>query len=78
MADRAFATLSSKNQIVIPAAIRQLLELQAGDRIEFDIASGNITLKKAKLAKDPYLESMEQVFSEEWNSEEDSRFDTLL
>jgi AbrB family looped-hinge helix DNA binding protein len=78
MVERAFATLSSKNQIVIPTAVRQLLELQVGDRIEFDITSGHITVKKAQLVRDPYLEAMDQVFSEEWNSVEDSRFDSLL
>lgn len=78
MSNRAFATLSSKNQIVIPAAVRQLLDLQVGDRIEFDFELGCITLKKARPVKDPYLEAIDQVFSEEWNSEEDSRFDSLL
>ncbi|WMU93324.1 hypothetical protein EMOOHJMP_00130 [Microcystis phage MaAM05] len=78
MAEQAFSTLSSKNQIVIPAAVRKLLELQVGDRIEFDIQPDRIVVKKAKLAKDPYLEAVDQVFGEEWNSSEDARFDDLL
>lgn len=78
MADRAFSTMSSKNQIVIPAIVRQLLNLQSGDRIQFDFESDRIVVKKAKPVKDPYLEAMDQVFSEEWNSQEDSRFDSLL
>lgn len=78
MVERAFATVSSKNQIVIPAAVRQLLELQVGDRIEFDIELGHITVKKAQIVKDPYLEAIDQVFSDDWNSVEDSRFDNLL
>lgn len=78
MAERSFATMSSKNQIVIPAAIRQLLDLQVGDRVEFDCELGRVIVKKAMPVKDPYLEAMDQVFSAEWNSEEDARFDDLL
>lgn len=79
MSNRVFAILSSKNQIVVPAAVRQLLNLQAGERIEFEFEeAGPITVRKAKPAKDPYLEAMDQVFSEDWNSPEDARFDDLL
>ena len=78
MVERAFATLSSKNQIVIPSAVRQLLELQVGDKVEFDLEAGHITIKKATPMRDPYLEAIDQVFSDEWNSLEDSRFDNLL
>lgn len=78
MSTKFFATMSSKNQIVIPVVIRETLGLKVGDKVEFDLQSGQITIKKATFAKDPYLEAMEQVFAEEWNSEEDSRFDDLL
>jgi|GEM_PF-1982417 len=76
--NRVFATISSKNQIVIPAQLRNLLALQVGDRIEFDVEDDRVTVKKASPVKDPYLEAMDQVFSEDWNSVEDSRFDELL
>jgi AbrB family looped-hinge helix DNA binding protein len=78
MAERAFVTLSSKNQIVIPAPVRQLLDLQAGDRLEFDYEPGRVVIKKAQPTVDPYLQATDQVFSEEWNSVEDARFDDLL
>jgi AbrB family looped-hinge helix DNA binding protein len=50
----ATATLSSRGQIVIPAKIRKLLNLKAGDRIKFSAnADGKtITIEKVGSIKD--------------------------
>ena len=52
----AQATLTSKGQITIPKAIRESLQIQAGDKIEFII-----TLEKEALLK-PVTRRVDDVF----------------
>ena len=40
----ALLTLSSKGQLVIPARLRQLLGLQAGDRLELSLEADGLRL----------------------------------
>lgn len=64
------STLTSKYQATIPRPIRELLDLGAGDRIEFVIEPSGVRLKKAA-PPDPELTALESTLAPEWNSEED-------
>ena len=39
------ATLTSKGQITIPRIVRQILGLQTGDALEFDVQRGKVELR---------------------------------
>lgn len=43
----ATAKLSSKSQIVVPAAVRRKLGLRPGDTVEIDVEGDKATLRKA-------------------------------
>lgn len=46
---RASSTITSKGQITLPIALRRLLNLKEGDRVEFDLDSaGEVRLRPAK------------------------------
>lgn len=45
----ALLTLSSKGQLVIPARLRQLLELNPGDRLELSLEADGLLLKPPRL-----------------------------
>lgn len=64
------STMTSKYQATIPRPIRELLDLGAGDRIEFVIEPSGVRLKKAA-PRDPELAALESTLAPEWNSEED-------
>lgn len=44
---RFTAKLSSKNQITVPAEVRQLLGIGPGDRIAFEICDGEVSVSAA-------------------------------
>lgn len=62
------AKLSSKNQLVIPAAIRTALGLRSGDEIAFRLTDGLVTVEKAGREENPF-----HYFDEEWQSAADSK-----
>ena len=39
--------LTSKHQTTIPLEVRRALDLEAGDRVEFSVEDGRVTLRKA-------------------------------
>lgn len=48
------ATLTSKGQVTLPKALREALQLSAGDRIEFVIGEDNVTrllVKRASISR---------------------------
>ena len=61
------AKLSSKSQVVVPRAIRELLRIGPGDRVRFVEEDGRIVLVKPapELGENPF------VLFEEWASEAD-------
>ena len=64
--------LSSKFQATIPQDIRSLLDLQAGDRIIFEVNENKqVTIKKATPLDIIYLRSIESSLTE-WNSKNDA------
>ncbi len=62
--------LTSKFQATIPSAIREKLDLEAGDTISFQLDDDKIVLRKVTPLDLSYLESLETTLSE-WNSEND-------
>ena len=63
-------TMTSKYQATIPRPVRDLLDLGAGDRIEFVIEGDRVSLRKA-IAPDTELTATEAALAPEWNSEDD-------
>ncbi|MGH8579312.1 MAG: AbrB/MazE/SpoVT family DNA-binding domain-containing protein [Gammaproteobacteria bacterium] len=51
------ATLSSKSQIVLPAAIRKRLGIQTGDRLLLEVEGDRIVIRKAPTSFTVALES---------------------
>lgn len=65
------STLTSKYQATIPKAIRDALDLGAGDRIEFLLdADGDVRVRKAA-PPDAELRALEASLAPEWDSPED-------
>jgi len=63
--------LTSKFQATIPQDIRTILNLKAGDQINFEITKDKkIVIKKAIPADIAYLKALESTLNE-WNSEND-------
>lgn len=48
------ATLTSKGQVTIPAAVRRRLGLKKGDQLEFRDEKGVTVLRKARPAGNPF------------------------
>ena len=47
---KTVATLTSKGQITIPRVVRRALGLKTGDRLEFELESGQVGLRAVKPA----------------------------
>jgi AbrB family looped-hinge helix DNA binding protein len=66
----AKSKLTSKYQTTIPQQIRELLLLQKGDEVVFEIEDGRVVIRKATALDLEYLSSVESTLSE-WNSDHD-------
>lgn len=64
------STLTQKGQTTIPADIRHALDLQAGDKIEFEVFENQVILKKMRSIDYEYHRTLAGSLSE-WNSPED-------
>jgi AbrB family looped-hinge helix DNA binding protein len=65
------STLTTKYQATIPKMVREALQLEAGDRVEFLIAgSGEVAIRKAP-PRDTELLALEATLSPEWDSTAD-------
>lgn len=42
------ATLTSKGQVTIPKAVRELLGVHAGDALEFEVEQGKVAVRPAR------------------------------
>jgi AbrB family looped-hinge helix DNA binding protein len=63
--------LTYKYQATVPKRVRELLQLAAGDTIEFLIgAGGEVKLRKA-MERDTELHALEATLAPEWDSEAD-------
>ncbi len=57
------ATLSSKHQLVIPAAVRKQLGLKPGDQLDVQVEGDQAVIRKAPQS---YVQSLEKVTSSLW------------
>ena len=65
------STLTTKYQATIPKQVREVLQLAAGDRVEFLIdPAGAVRLRKAPAASTE-LQALEATLAPEWDSEHD-------
>ena len=62
------ATLSTKNQLVVPSAIRTALNLRIGDEMLFRLTDGRVVVEKAGSPEDPF-----HHFADEWGSARDTK-----
>jgi antitoxin PrlF len=66
----ATSKLTRKYQATIPAPVRDVLHLEAGDTVAFDIDEGGIRLRKARPRDVEFAGALEGTLSE-WSSESD-------
>jgi len=66
----ATSKLTNKYQATIPAAVRDLLHLKAGDVIAFDIEENHVQLRKAQPVDLAFASGLEETLSE-WSSQAD-------
>ncbi|GJL53493.1 MAG: AbrB family transcriptional regulator [Nitrospirales bacterium] len=57
------ATLSSKHQLVLPAAVRKQLGIKPGDQIDVQVEGDQAVIRKAPKS---YVEALEKVPSTLW------------
>ena len=62
--------LTGKFQATVPKAIREKLNLKAGDTLSFHVQGEEVILRRVTPLDLAYLESLETTLSE-WNSEND-------
>ncbi len=70
--------IGTKGQATIPASIRKLLGLSAGDEVLFEQRNNTVMIRKVQPMDIVYLQSLDQQLGAEWNSPEDCEaFDDL-
>ena len=65
------STLTIKYQATIPKQVREVLQLAAGDRIEFLLDKNAVRLRKAPAAASE-LHALEATLAPEWTSDDDN------
>jgi AbrB family looped-hinge helix DNA binding protein len=65
--------LTTKHQTTIPAEVRQVLGLQAGDQVEFSVEGSTVTLRKAepRLSDDLVFRLVQAHAMRDWDTPED-------
>jgi len=66
------AKITSKGQLTIPKKLREELNLNPGDRVEFNKVDDELRLRKVGPFDEAYHSSVEQTLNE-WLSEEDEQ-----
>ncbi len=65
------SSLTTKYQATIPKVVREVLQLEAGDQVQFLVeSSGEVWLRKAP-PRDADLAALEATLAPEWGSEDD-------
>ena len=65
--------LTTKHQTTIPAEVRRVLGLRAGDQVEFRVEGGTVTLRKAepRLSEDVVFRLIQAQAMRDWDTPED-------
>ena len=65
--------LTSKHQTTIPLAVRRMLGLQAGDRVEFRVEGTTVTLREAEreMTEDLVFRLVQTHAMRDWDTPED-------
>jgi antitoxin PrlF len=64
--------LTTKYQATIPAPVRKILQVEAGDAIAFDIQGQEVRVRKARPVALAFARAIEQTFTE-WSSSADEQ-----
>lgn len=63
--------LTSKYQATIPKEVRDLLHLNQGDGVGFEIENGQVVLKKVSPLDVEWHKAIEMTLAPEWSSKND-------
>jgi antitoxin PrlF len=69
---RATAKVTRKHQTTIPKEIREVLGLQEGDTVVFEVTEQGVIIRRVAPTDVEYLEAVESTLSE-WLSEHDEQ-----
>jgi AbrB family looped-hinge helix DNA binding protein len=74
---RAYSRLTAKAQTTVPKKVREVLSLEPGDALVYEIEDGQVRLAKLPRADDVHLRALQATLSE-WETPEDAAaFDDL-
>jgi AbrB family looped-hinge helix DNA binding protein len=62
--------ISAKGQVTIPKEIREVLKLEPGDMIAYELRNGIVTLKRVEPLDTVFHEALSATL-DEWNTPED-------
>ena len=64
------STLSAKGQTTVPAQIRRRLGIHPGDTIKYEVADGEVRIRKVEAIDIEWAQSLEASLTE-WSDDED-------
>lgn len=70
MTGNTISRLTKKYQATIPAAVRNLLKLKAGDAVVFEVRRGQVSVRKAQPIDLRFADAVGETLSE-WRSKAD-------
>ncbi|MBI3796149.1 MAG: AbrB/MazE/SpoVT family DNA-binding domain-containing protein [Deltaproteobacteria bacterium] len=62
--------ISAKGQVTIPKEIREVLKLEPGDLVAYELQNGTVTLKRVEPLDTVFHEALSATL-DEWNTPED-------
>jgi len=62
--------ISAKGQVTIPKEVREILNLEPGDMVAYELRNGTVTLKRVEPLDTAFHEALSATLNE-WNTPED-------
>jgi len=62
--------ISAKGQVTIPKEVREILNLEPGDMVAYELRNGTVTLKRVEPLDTAFHEALSATLGE-WNTLED-------